>query len=151
LGWLSWCIKDLWGTKVMYCYVVKWPVFSLQRGSAKWPIAPSNFSSLCIRPFVCKEGFSAHEFLSELHDGIKPSIYIWHDLDISLLSHKTKSAATFSIWKAISQGTLTVLGYCSTLCIHRFIKNLCLERNCYEYSAWFFSDMPMGHIVRCLK
>ena len=46
MGWLSWCIKDLWGTKVMYCYVVKWPVFSLQRGPAKWPIAPSNFSSL---------------------------------------------------------------------------------------------------------
>ena len=46
MGWLSWCIKDLWGTKVMYCYVVKWPVFSLQRGSGKWPIAPSNFSSL---------------------------------------------------------------------------------------------------------
>ena len=32
----------------MYCHVVKWPVFSLQRGSAKWPIAPSNFSSLWI-------------------------------------------------------------------------------------------------------
>ena len=32
----------------MYCYVVKWPVFSLQRGSAKWAIAPSNFSSLWI-------------------------------------------------------------------------------------------------------
>ena len=31
----------------MYYYVVKWPVFSLQRGWAKWPIAPSNFSSLC--------------------------------------------------------------------------------------------------------
>ena len=31
----------------MYCYVVKQPVFRLQRGSAKWPIAPSNFSSLC--------------------------------------------------------------------------------------------------------
>ena len=46
MGWLSWCIKDWWGTKVMYCYVVKWPVFSLQRGSAKSPIAPSNFSSL---------------------------------------------------------------------------------------------------------
>ena len=30
----------------MYCYVVKLPVFSLQRGSAKSPIAPSNFSSL---------------------------------------------------------------------------------------------------------
>ena len=27
-------------------YVLKWPVFSLQRGSAKSPIAPSNFSSL---------------------------------------------------------------------------------------------------------
>ena len=48
LGWLSWCIKDLWGTKVVYCYVVKWPVFSLQRGSVKWPIPPSNFSPLCI-------------------------------------------------------------------------------------------------------
>ena len=46
---ISWCIKDLWGTKVMYCYVVKWPVFRLQRGSAKSPLAPSNFSSLCIR------------------------------------------------------------------------------------------------------
>ena len=44
--WISWCIKDLWGTKVMYCYVVKLQVFSLQRGSAKPPIAPSNFSSL---------------------------------------------------------------------------------------------------------
>ena len=30
----------------MYCYVVKWPVFRLQRGSAKSPIAPSNFSPL---------------------------------------------------------------------------------------------------------
>ena len=39
-------LKDLWSTKVMYCCVVKWPVFSLQEGSAKWPIAPSNFSSL---------------------------------------------------------------------------------------------------------
>ena len=42
----------------MYCYVVKWPVFSLQRGSAKSPIAPSNFSSLCLlergRREVCK-------------------------------------------------------------------------------------------------
>ena len=33
----------------MYCYVVKLPDFSLQRGSAKSPIAPSNFSSICIR------------------------------------------------------------------------------------------------------
>ena len=41
MGWLSWCIKDLWGTKVMSFYVVKWPVFSLQRGSSKWPIAIS--------------------------------------------------------------------------------------------------------------
>ena len=32
----------------MYCYVVKSPVFRLQRGSAKWPIAPSNFSPLCL-------------------------------------------------------------------------------------------------------
>ena len=32
----------------MYCYVVKWPVFRLQRGSAKSPIAPSNFSPACI-------------------------------------------------------------------------------------------------------
>ena len=32
----------------MYCHVVKLQVFSLQRGSAKPPIAPSNFSSLCI-------------------------------------------------------------------------------------------------------
>ena len=42
----------------MYCYVVKWPVFRLQRGSAKSPIAPSNFSSLCLlergRREVCK-------------------------------------------------------------------------------------------------
>ena len=30
----------------MYCYVVKWTVFRLQRGSAKSPIAPSNFSPL---------------------------------------------------------------------------------------------------------
>ena len=30
----------------MYCYVVKWPVFRLQRGSAKSPIAPSNFNPL---------------------------------------------------------------------------------------------------------
>ena len=40
--WLSWCIKELWGTKVMYCYVVKWRVFRLQRGSAKTPFAPSS-------------------------------------------------------------------------------------------------------------
>ena len=33
----------------MYCYVVKSPVFSLQRGSAKSPIAPSNFSSLWLK------------------------------------------------------------------------------------------------------
>ena len=45
--WISWCIKDLLGIKVMYCYVVKWPVFCLQRGSAKSPLAPSDFSSLC--------------------------------------------------------------------------------------------------------
>ena len=32
----------------MHCYVVKWPVFRLQRGSAKSPIAPSNFSPLWI-------------------------------------------------------------------------------------------------------
>ena len=32
----------------MYCYVVKWPVFCLQRGSAKSPIAPSNSSPLCL-------------------------------------------------------------------------------------------------------
>ena len=32
----------------MYFYVVKWPVIRLQRGSAKSPIAPSNFSPLCI-------------------------------------------------------------------------------------------------------
>ena len=37
---LSWCIKDLRGTKVMYYYVVKWPVFGLQRVSAKSPLAP---------------------------------------------------------------------------------------------------------------
>ena len=30
--WLSWCIKDVWGTKVIYFYVVKWQVFHLQRG-----------------------------------------------------------------------------------------------------------------------
>ena len=30
----------------MYCYVVKWSVICLQRGSAKSPIAPSNFSPL---------------------------------------------------------------------------------------------------------
>ena len=28
--WLSWCIKDLWGTKVMYCYVVKLLFLTLQ-------------------------------------------------------------------------------------------------------------------------
>ena len=39
--WLSWCIKDLWGTKVMFCYAVKWPFFRLHRGSAKSPLAPS--------------------------------------------------------------------------------------------------------------
>ena len=33
----------------MYCYVVKLQVFSLQRGSAKPPIAPSNFSSLWLK------------------------------------------------------------------------------------------------------
>ena len=32
----------------MYCYAVKWPVFRLQSGSAKSPIAPSNFSPLWI-------------------------------------------------------------------------------------------------------
>ena len=32
----------------MYCYVVKLPLFRLQRGSAKSPLAPSNSSSLCI-------------------------------------------------------------------------------------------------------
>ena len=42
----------VWVTKVMYCYVVKWPVFCLQRGSAKSPLAPSYFSSLwCILSF----------------------------------------------------------------------------------------------------
>ena len=95
-----------------------------------------------IRPFVCKEGFSAHEFLSELHDGIKPSIYIWHDLDISLLSHKTKSAATFSIWKAISQGTLTVLGYCSTLCIHRFLEIYVLKGIVMNIQPGFTQTCP---------
>jgi hypothetical protein len=30
---LAWSIKDLWGTKVMYCYVVKWSFFCLQRGN----------------------------------------------------------------------------------------------------------------------
>ena len=30
--------------------LVKWPVFRLQRGSAKSPIAPSNFSPLCLDP-----------------------------------------------------------------------------------------------------
>ena len=30
----------------MYCYVVKWPVFLLQRESVKSPVAPSNFSPL---------------------------------------------------------------------------------------------------------
>ena len=60
MGWLSWCIKDLWGTKVMYCYVVKWPVFSLQRGSAKWPIAPSNFSSLWINWPLHMAPYSSH-------------------------------------------------------------------------------------------
>ena len=34
-------LKDLWGTKVMYCYVVKWPVLRLQRGSVKSPLGPS--------------------------------------------------------------------------------------------------------------
>ena len=52
LGWLSWCIKDLWGTKVMFCYVVKWPGFPLQRGSAKSPIAPSNFSPLWLSKLI---------------------------------------------------------------------------------------------------
>ena len=33
--------------KVIYCYLVKWPVFPLQRDSAKSSIAPSNFSPLC--------------------------------------------------------------------------------------------------------
>ena len=47
---LSWSVKDLWGTKVMYCYVVKWPVYCLQRSSAKSPIAPSNFSPLWLGP-----------------------------------------------------------------------------------------------------
>ena len=37
----TWCIIDLWKTKVMYCYVVKLPVFRLQRGSAESPLAPS--------------------------------------------------------------------------------------------------------------
>ena len=32
----------------MYCYVVKLPLFCLQRGSAKSPLTPSNSSSLCI-------------------------------------------------------------------------------------------------------
>ena len=32
----------------MYCYVVKSPVFSLQRGPGESLIAPSKFSSLCI-------------------------------------------------------------------------------------------------------
>ena len=39
--WLSWCIKDSWGTKLMCWFVVKWPVFRLQRGSAKSALAPS--------------------------------------------------------------------------------------------------------------
>ena len=57
LGWLSSSIFCLWGTKAMYCYVVKWPVFSLHRGSAKSPIAPFNFSSLCPNQFLnCSGG-----------------------------------------------------------------------------------------------
>ena len=44
--WIPWCIKDLWGTKIMYCYVVKWLVFRLQTRSVKSPLAPSNISSL---------------------------------------------------------------------------------------------------------
>jgi hypothetical protein len=52
---LSWSIKDLWGTKVMYCYVVKWPVFRLQRGSLKSPIAPSNFSPLWVTIYYHKQ------------------------------------------------------------------------------------------------
>ena len=53
----------------MYCYVVKWPVFSLQRGSAKWPIAPSNFSSLWLiscsesGPNLCKT-CKKHDFIA---------------------------------------------------------------------------------------
>ena len=46
--WLSWCIKDLWGIKVMYRYVVKWPVFSLQRGLAKSLLAPSSQDLLAL-------------------------------------------------------------------------------------------------------
>ena len=58
--WISWCIKDLWGTKVMYFYVVKLAVFRVQRGSAKSPLAPSNFSSLWLMQW---NKYLEHSFL----------------------------------------------------------------------------------------
>ena len=44
----------------MYCYVVKWPVFRLQRGSAKSPKAPSNFSSLWLSLLLCCISYDSH-------------------------------------------------------------------------------------------
>ena len=52
----------------MYCYVVKGPVFRLQRGSAKLPIAPSNFSPLC--PSLSKQFDFVMNTIKIAHDNI---------------------------------------------------------------------------------
>ena len=43
--WLSWCIKDLWGTKVMYFYVLKLPFLIPQSYFPKQP-ATSIYSEV---------------------------------------------------------------------------------------------------------
>ena len=53
---------NLWGTRVMYCYVVKLPVFSLQW--AKSPLAPSpslvqlTIGAIVMKSFLRKADFS---------------------------------------------------------------------------------------------
>ena len=46
-SWVAF-MMHLWGTKVMYCYVVKLPVFRLQRGSVKSPLVPSSQDLLAL-------------------------------------------------------------------------------------------------------
>ena len=47
----------------MYCYVVKWPVFRLERGSAKSPLAPSVLDLYVLSHFVRESPLMKRYFL----------------------------------------------------------------------------------------
>ena len=102
--WLSWSIKDLWGTKVIYCYVLKL-LFLIPQSYFPKQAATSIYTEVRGLARPCKtfseSAWLKHfpvEFISNRCDVLYASTYLVHN-DVIILSHrKQTSTVTHVLW-----------------------------------------------------